>query len=83
MKTLFAVFLLMLSVTAQAQVFAESSVSNTGIVIVRFHNTLPAPVWCYFRDRHNYFTFVIAAGMPSMWYPAYGIYQWQCVIADS
>lgn len=82
MKTLFALILLLFSITANAQVLPESKVTNTGLVVVRFFNSTPLPVWCYFRDQHNYFTFVIQSNMYSMWYPAYGMYEWRCVFSN-
>ena len=78
MKKLILILCLLFAVSADAQVNEQHNMNNYGQPIIRFYNSLPRPVSCFYRDQFTYYTFVIGPHQYSYWYRINGQYQWQC-----
>lgn len=75
---LLTLFLSLIPVAVHGQVFPQTSYNNQGQLFFRVFNNTGYYYSCFYRDPYNYFTFSLAPGSYSMWYPVYGQYQWHC-----
>ncbi len=80
MRSFLLTILLLITSVASAQVMTQEAQNNAGQTFIRFYNNSPSYYSCYYRDSYNnYYTFVLAPQLVSMWYPTYGYFEWECV----
>jgi hypothetical protein len=72
------IMLVLLPVMANAQLVPQTTYNNQGQLFFRVINNTQYYYSCFYRDAYNYFTFSLAPGYTSMWYPVYGQYEWRC-----
>lgn len=77
-KIILFLLLMLIPSIADAQVTPQFTRAQNGMPLVRFVNTGPKWLSCYYRDQVNYYTFTLGPRQMSFWYPIYGQYSWQC-----
>lgn len=80
-RIIFSLLLLLYSVSIEAQVIPERSISPTGYSILRFHNNTPYTYTCWLRDQVNFHAFTISARQTTGWAIVHGYYEWECARA--